>query len=165
MAREPSRHDDIVSRLATREEEGKSVQRARKTMRGLMAIIAVVSSLTLLRCSEDVQPTAISDVRNHSFTFSSGAVFHAALANMSTTLSFLDTPPSFMLSSAGGTAGGLSSFAPCILTVASSEYASGTGPQMNDVIRLNLCDVDTSNDTLIVGNGTATAISAPGVPF
>src|SRR5262249_25064243 len=98
VAREPSCHDDIVSGLATRKGEGKSVQRARKTTLGLMAILAVVSSLTLLRCSEEIQQTAISDVRNHSFTFSNGVVFHPALENIPTTLSFLDNPASFTLS-------------------------------------------------------------------
>jgi hypothetical protein len=141
------------------------VQRARTILLGLMVTVAMVSSLTLPGCSEDVQETALSDVQRRSFAFSNGAVFHTALANVPVTLSFTDNFGVFALASARGTAEGFSTFAPCVLTVGTSTYDVGTGPQANDVIRLELCDFDTSSDTLIVGNGTVTAVSAPGVPL
>jgi hypothetical protein len=141
------------------------VQRARTTMSGLLAIIAIASCVTLPGCTEDIQETVISDVRNQSFTFASGAVFHPALASMSTTLSLLDNPSSFALSSATGRASGLITFTPCVLTLTSSTYAPGAGPQAHDELRLVPCDYDASNNTLLIGNGTTTALSAPGVPL
>lgn len=141
------------------------MQRARTTMSGLLAIIVIASCLTLPGCTEDIEESAVSDVRNQSFTFSSGAVFHPALANTPTTLNLIDNPASFVLSSAGATASGLITFAPCILTFTSSTYAAGAGPQPNDELRLVPCDFDSSNNTLIIGNGTTVAISAPGVPL
>lgn len=141
------------------------MQRVRMTMSGLLAIIAMASCLTLPGCTEDIQETAIGDVRNQLFTFTSGAVFHPALANMTITVSFIDNPASFTLSSATGNAAGLISFAPCILHFTGSTYAPGAGPQQDQELRLALCDFDSSNNTLIIGNGATTAISAPGVPF
>ena len=141
------------------------MQRARTTMSGLLAIIAIASCLALPGCTEDIEESAISDVRNQSFTFSSGAVFHPALASMPITLSLIDNPASFVLSAATGTASGLITFAPCILTFTSSTYVAGAGPQPRDELRLVPCDYDITNNTLILGNGTTTAISAPGVPL
>ena len=140
------------------------MQRVRQTMLGLM-IIAIVSASALLGCSEEIQPSIISDLDNQSFTFANGIVFHPVLANMSTAVAFTNNSTNFALSSASGTAVGTDSLNPCVLTVTFSTYNPGTGPQANDRITLNPCDFDRSNKTLIVGNGTLTQISAPGVPL
>jgi len=140
------------------------MQRVRNMGLGLVALMAIASSLTLLGCTENIEETAAIDVNNRAFTFTSGTVFHPALANVSTTLSFTNQATLFRLASAAGSATGTSSFSPCILAVTGSTYASGTGPQVNDVIRLVLCDFDLTNTLLILGNGTITARSAPGVP-
>jgi len=135
----------------------------RKIMLGLVASIAMASALLLPGCSENIQESIATDVNNKSFTFASGAVFHPALADMVTTLTFTLNGTDFTLASANGTAVGANTFQPCILTVALSTYAAGTGPQAHDEIKLGPCDFDLTNKTLIVGNGTITAISAPAV--
>src|SRR5438093_1094286 len=111
------------------------MQRIRRTMRGLVGLIAIASALSLLECSQSVQQANASDVDNQAFTFPSGAVFNQALANMSTTLAFSNNAINFTLSSAAGKAMGINAFGSCILTVTASTYNSGTGPQVNDVIR------------------------------
>jgi hypothetical protein len=141
------------------------VQCASRTRRGFIALIALAGAMSLLGCSEDIEPAVASDLNNQLFTFSSGAVFNPALANIATTLAFSNNAASFMLASAGGTAAGANVFGnACTLTVTDSTYAIGAGPQVNDVIRLDPCDFDIPNKTLVVGNGTVTAVSFPAVP-
>ena len=141
------------------------MQRVRRTMLGLVMISAIVSAAALLGCSEEIQPAINVDLNNQSFTFANGVVFHPALANMPTALAFSNNGTNFALSAVTGTAVGTNSVNPCVLSVTSSTYASGTGPQANDTIMLTPCDVDRSNKTLIIGNGTITEISAPAVPL
>ena len=143
---------------------GKNVQRVSRTLRGCVVCIAIASVLSLLGCSDSVQQANVNDVDNQSFTFPSGAVFNQALANVSTDLAFFNSATNFTLSSAGGIATGTNTFGSCTLTFITSSYASGTGPQVNDVIRLNPCDYDIPNKTLLVGNGTTTAVSSPALP-
>ena len=142
------------------------MQRASRTMRGLVALVALAGAISLLRCSEDIEPAIASDLNNQSFTFPSGVVFNPALANIATTLAFSNNAANFMLASTGGTASGTNTFGnACTLTVTASTYAIGAGPQVNDVIRLDPCDFDIPNKTLLIGNGTVTAVSFPAVPI
>ncbi len=76
---------------------------------------------------------------------------------------FTDKANTFTLSSAGGTASGSNRFGSCILTVSTSTYAPGTGPQVNDVMTLNPCTFDSTNRTLTVSNGPITATSNPAI--
>ena len=110
-----------------------------------------------------MQQANINDVDNQSFTFTSGAVFNQALASISTTLAFFNNATNFVLSSGNGIATGTNTFGSCTLTVTTSTYVSGTGPQVNDAIKLNTCDFDIPNKTLVVGNGTTTVTSSPAV--
>src|SRR5262245_19654462 len=80
------------------------------------------------------------DVNNRFFTFADGQVFDPALTNISTTLTFTNNANNFTLSSAGGIATGTNVFGSCILTVTSSTYLSGAGPQGGAVITLSPCD-------------------------
>jgi hypothetical protein len=147
-------------------QEDNSVQHARTTMSGLMVIIALASAFTFPGCSEDIDSVILDDVQRRSFAFTDGAVFHPGLANMPVTLNFIDNIANFTLTSARGTAQGFSNFsASCLLTVLSTTYEVGAGPQVFEEMRLELCDFDTANNTLIIGNGTTTAISAPAVPL
>lgn len=141
------------------------MQRARQTMPGLVMLLAIVGAAALLGCVEEIQPATTSDLNNRSFRFPNGAVFHPGLANMETFLAFSNSSSNFALSSASGTAVGTNSLNPCVLTVTFSRYASGTGPQENDTITLNPCDFDSANNTLIIGNGTLSALSDPAVPL
>ena len=144
---------------------GKNVQRARKTLRGLVALIVLAGVIGCPGCSEDIEEVVATDVDNQSFAFTSGAVFHPALADIPTTLVFSNSSTNFTLSSTGGTAFGVTTFGNvCTLTVTTSTYAIGGGPQMNDVIRLDPCDFDIPNKTLLIGNGITTATSSPAVP-
>jgi hypothetical protein len=139
------------------------MQQVRRAIRDLVVLIVIASALRLLGCSDSVQQANINDVDNQSFTFASGAVFNQALANVSTTLAFFNNATNFVLSSSNGIATGTNTFGSCSLTVTTSTYVSGTGPQVNDVIRLNTCDFDIPNKTLVVGNGTTTVTSSPAV--
>jgi hypothetical protein len=149
---------------------GKKVQCASRTMRGFVALIAIAGTMSLLGCSPAVQPAIADDLNNQSFTFSSGAVFNPGLANIETTLAFSENASIFTLSSAGGAVVGTNTFDnACTLTVTGpapdkSPYAIGAGPQVNDAIRLEPCDFDIPNKTLLIGNGTTTATSSPAVP-
>ena len=149
---------------------GKQVQRASRTMRGFVALIALAGAMSLLGCSENVEQAIADDLNNQSFTFPSGAVFNPGLANIATTVAFSNNAAgiaaaNFTLSSAGGTASGSNVFGnACTLTVAASTYAIGAGPQVNDAIKLAPCDFDIPNKTLLIGNGTTTATSSPAVP-
>ena len=141
------------------------MQRARKTLRGLVALIVLVGAMSYFGCSEDIEQVLATDVDNQSFAFTSGAVFNPALADIETTLGFRNFATNFTLSSAGGTASGVTTFGnACTLTVTASTYVIGGGPQMNDVIRLFPCDFDIPNKTLLIGNGITTATSSPAVP-
>jgi hypothetical protein len=160
-----SAEQEARKQLFTDGKGGKNVQRASKTIRGLVTLIALAGVMSFLGCSEKIEQAAATDLNNQSFAFASGAVFNPALANIATTLAFSNNGANFALSSAGGTATGANTFGnACTLTVTTSTYAIGAGPQLNDVIRLDPCDFDIPNKTLLVGNGTTTAVSSPGVP-
>jgi hypothetical protein len=139
------------------------MQRVRQTMLGLVMLSAIVGTAALLGCSEEIQPAVADDLNNRSFTFAHGGVFHPALANMPTTLAFTNNSTNFALSSVSGTAVGTDSLNPCVLTVTFSTYAPSTGPQADDTMTLTPCDFDTASKTLIIGNGTTSQISTPGV--
>jgi hypothetical protein len=127
------------------------VHRAGKTLRGLVALIVLAGAMSCLGCSEDIEQTVATDVANQSFAFTNGAVFNPALTDIATTLAFSNFATNFTLSSAGGTALGVTTFGnACTLTVTASTYAIGGGPQMNDVIGLFPCDFDIPNQTLLI---------------
>lgn len=134
-----------------------------RTLRGLALSLTLAGSLSLGGCSDDVQQVRASDLNDRSFTFASGAVLHPALTNSTTTLSFSNNATNFRLASAQGAATGTNTFGSCTLTVLSSTYVLGTGPQTNDAIRLDPCDFDISNKTLLIGNGLLTGVSSPSV--
>jgi len=160
-----SAEQEAREQLCMNKKGGKKVQRASRTMRGFVALIALAGAMSLLGCSENVEQAIADDLNNQSFTFSSGAVFNPGLTNITTTLGFFNISANFTLSSAGGTASGTNTFGnACTLTVLNSTYAIGAGPQVNDAIRLDPCDFDIDNHTLLIGNGTTTATSSPGVP-
>jgi hypothetical protein len=165
-----SAEQEAREQLFMNRKGGKKVQCASRTMRGFVALIALAGTMSLLGCSENVEPAIADDLNNKSFTFQSGAVFNPGLANMETTLAFNNNAANFTLSSAGGAVVGSNTFGnACTLTVTGpapdkSPYAIGAGPQMNDVIRLAPCDFDIDNKTLLIGNGTTTATSLPAVP-
>jgi len=136
--------------------------RLRRILLNLGVALTITGALTLSGCAATDGQATTEDVNNKAFTFSSGTVFHPALTG-ATTLEFIDRANTFTLFSANGTASGNNRFGSCILTVSTSTYAPGTGPQVNDVITLNPCNFDSTNRTLTVSNGPATATSNPAI--
>jgi hypothetical protein len=128
----------------------------------LAVVLTIAGALILSGCAATDGQATTDDVNNNAFTFPSGTVFHPALTG-ATTLEFTDNANTFTLFSAAGTASGGNRFGSCILTVGTSIYAPGTGPQVNDVMTLNPCDFDSTNRTLTVSNGPITATSNPAI--
>src|SRR6266704_6460067 len=83
---------------------------------GLGALLTMIGAFILAGCylSRTTNQATASDVNNQSFTFANGAVFHSALANVSTTLCFTDNATTFTLST-DKTATGTNRFGSCIL--------------------------------------------------
>src|SRR2546430_208799 len=121
------------------------MQYTRQALFSLGALLTMAGALMLWGCTSTPGQATVDDVNNTAFTFPNGAVFHPALANVATTLEFINNATTFILSSAGGTATGNNRFGSCILTVTNSTYTSGTGPQVNDVITSSTCNFDDTN--------------------
>ena len=127
----------LMAHLCTRMRSGilRAVVHCRKFVPeiprifGLGALLTMVGACILTGCylSRTTDQATADDVNNSSFTFANGAVFHANLVNVSTTLCFTDNATSFTLSSAGGTTTGTNRFGSCILSVATSTYTLGPG--------------------------------------
>jgi len=144
------------------------MQLVQRTVNTVVVILITAGVLLLCGCEKGntVEQATAMDVNNQSFTFADGQVFDPALTNISTTLTFTNNANNFTLSSAGGSATGTNVFGSCILTVTSSTYLSGAGPQVGAVITLSPCDFNSSDNTLSVTNitnETITTISAPAV--
>jgi hypothetical protein len=135
------------------------MQQMRQTLFSLGALLTMAGALMLWGCTSASEQATADDLNNTAFTFPSGAVFHPGLTNVATTLAFVDNAATFILSSVGGTAIGSNRFGSCILTVTSSTYTSGTGPQVNNVITLSTCNFNSTNNNLTVSNGPITATS------
>jgi hypothetical protein len=128
----------------------------------LSTLIIMCGVFILAGCyvSRTIDQATASDVNNRSFTFTSGAVFNNALANVSTALAFSNNAQNFTLCSGSQTATGTNKFGSCTLTVMDSNYSAGAGPQLNDVITLDPCDFDSDTKRLTVSKGNVTATSA-----
>src|SRR5215831_9671823 len=145
-------------------QEEKSLPYASRLLE-LGALLAILGAFALAGCyiSRTIDQATASDVNNKNFTFTNGAVFHTALANVSTALAFSNNAQSFALCSGSNKATGTNTFGSCTLTVGSdptnSNFSSGSGPQPGDVIKLDPCDFDSDNKTLTVSNLGATVTS------
>jgi len=139
------------------------MQHTRQALFSLGALLTMAGALMLWGCTSTPGQATTDDVNNTAFTFPNGAVFHPALANVATTLQFIDNANTFILSSGGGTANGNNRFGSCILTVTGSAYPFGTGPQVNNVITLSPCNFDSTSNTLTVSNGPTTTTSNPAI--
>src|SRR5215831_9646985 len=95
-----SAEQEARGQLFMNRKGGKQVQRASRTMRGFVALIALAGAMSLLGCSENIESAIVDDLNNKSFTFSSGAVFNPGLANTETTLAFSNNAANFTLSAA-----------------------------------------------------------------
>ena len=129
----------------------------------LATLLTLLGVVTLAGCSlsNPTNQATANDVKDRTFTFTSGAVFNSALANVSTALAFSGTnAESFTLCSGSSKASGTNRFGSCLLTVTTSTYGANAGPQLNDVITLDPCDFDSDTKRLIVSNRGITATSA-----
>lgn len=129
----------------------------------LGVLCLLTSILAAGGCTSTDQQAATEDVNNKAFTFTSGAVFHAGLANIPTTLEFTNRATTFTLTSSNGSATGAQRFGSCILTVTASTYTPQAGPQAGEVITLQPCTFDDTSRVLTVANGAITALSQPAI--
>src|SRR2546430_453737 len=136
------------------------MQHTRQALFSLGALLTMAGALMLWGCTSTPGQATTDDVNNTAFTFPNGAVFHPALANMATTLQFIDNAVPFTIAStaADGTAStatGANTFASgaCTLAVTSSTYPVNTGPPANNVITLSTCVFNNSAGILIISNG------------
>ena len=131
----------------------------------MLIIMCGVCILAGCYLSRTIDQATADNVNNRSFTFTSGAVFNSALANVSTALAFSNQAQQFTLTSVGtvgGMATGTSSVSggSCRLTVTTSSYT--TGPQKGDPITLTPCTYNSTSNTLTVTNLGLTVTSATG---
>ena len=117
-----SAEQEVREQLFMDRKGGKNVQRAGKTLRGLVALIVLAGAMSCLGCSEDIEQTVATDVDNQSFAFTSGAVFNPALTDIVTTLAFSNFATNFSLSSAGGTASGVTTFGNAVYTDSHGQH-------------------------------------------
>ena len=136
--------------------------RLRHMLLNLGVVLTIAGTLLLSGCTGTNGQATEQEVNNNAFTFPTGTVFNPALTG-ATTLEFTNNANTFTLFSFGGIASGNNRFGSCILTVGTSTYAPGAGPQVNDVITLNPCTFDSSTNTLTVSNGPITATSNPAI--
>ena len=139
---------------------GTSMPRMHWTMGSLIALIAIAGAVMLWGCPDHTEHATVADVNNEAFTFPSGAVFHPALAQSATTLTFTQNATTFTLASAAGMATGTNTFGSCILAVTTSTYPLWAGPQANDVLAMDPCDFKNTGNTLTVSHGGFTATLA-----
>jgi len=136
--------------------------RLRHILLNLGVVLTIAGTLLLSGCTGTNGQATEQEVNNNAFTFQTGTVFNPALTG-ATTLEFTNNANTFTLFSVGGIASGNNRFGSCILTVGTSTYAPGTGPQVNDVITLNPCTFDSNTNSLTVSNGPITATSNPAI--
>lgn len=137
----------------------------------LGVLCLLTSALGWGGCTSTDQQATVDDLNNKAFTFTSGVVFHPALANISTTLEFTNRATTFALTSpvpstnqtATSSAMGTNQLGSCLLTVNASTYPAAAGPQVGQVITLQPCEFDETNRTLTVVHGALTAISQPAI--
>ena len=142
-----------------------------------LCLAVLAGSLVLVGCgggSSDpvIMPAAATTVGAKSFSFASGAVLDARLASQPATLAFNASASQFSIAAPTGRATGSNTFGSCILTVGGSadpnapgggsSFPPGAGPQSNDIIRLNTCEVNTDTNTLNVTNSSGASASGSG---
>lgn len=143
----------------------------------LYLVVGVIGLCTLSACnfgSGDetfaVQPiniqvpldeSNVAAVEDLEFVFSSGEAIHADLAGDETTVT-ITSSSSIEIASGGDTATGSLAFGSCIITIESSTFAVGEGPQVGDVITIAPCAINIvtmeTADTGVSQSGTVTLI-------
>lgn len=173
----------------SKREGGKSMQRTKRMVLGLVAVFVLGGSLALLGCSDDDDDdatnigdpgTAASVLGGRAFTFSDGTAFGIP-PNTPTTVAFNPNATRFSISATTGGAArratGAMTYASCTFMVGSStnpdapivaasnpdgggsNFPSGQGPQPNQDITASTCEVDNDTSTLTITVGNITATS------
>ena len=144
-----------------------------------VAVLAMISTLGLFACSggtgekRNISATVPLNSTNIAalegsfppqFTIPDGSVFSTGIGNNPVSLTFVPTSGStsttFVLARFGSTAlatGGVT-FGSCTLTVTSSSFPTGQGPQTGDTITFSTCSIVVSASNVEVGGGTETGI-------
>lgn len=154
------------------------MQRLWDTVFAAVAAGLLVGSLILPGCTgANTVAASASQVNNRSFTFPNGIIFHPALSNIPTTLTFFNQARTFRLQATvqevTRQATGTTTFGSCALTIGftvtpstvggGSDFPVGQGPPPGTTITLNPCEIDLDDATLMVSNGSLTATSLPAV--
>jgi hypothetical protein len=142
-------------------------------------VLVLLSSFALFACSggtgerrtisatvplNSVTVTALEGSYPPQFTIPNGAVFHPGIGNNPVTLTFVlgsdNTSTLFILARFGSAAlaGGVVTFGSCTLTITSSAFPTGQGPQTGDTITFSTCNIVVSASNVEVGGGTETGI-------
>src|SRR5438874_4420088 len=145
----------------------------------IVAVLAVISSLGLFACSggtgekRNISATVPLSSTNIAalegsfppqFTIPDGSVFSPAIGNNPVALTFVPaadaTSTLFVLARFGSAAlaGGGVTFGSCTLTITSSSFSTGQGPQTGDIITFSTCSIVVSASNIEVGGGTETGI-------
>ncbi len=104
-------------------------------------------------------PAAPADLGSRTFTFTDGAAFGRAGAEVSVTFgAFVENAGSFVLTS-GDFAAGSVIIGSCTFDVVLGSFGVGQGPQFGDQIRIDPCAVDTADGHLIAVNAVTGASS------
>jgi len=159
------------------------MQRMQQTSLGnaihyIVAVLAMISSLVLFACSgtgekRNISATVPLNSTNIAalegsfppqFTIPDGSVFSTGIGNNPVSLTFVvtsgGTSTVFILARFGSTAlatGGVT-FGSWTLTVTSSSFPTGQGPQTGDTITFSTCSIVVSASNVEVGGGTETGI-------
>jgi len=149
------------------------------TAHSIVAVLVLISSLALFACSggtgerrnisatvslNSTNVTALEGSFPPQFTIPDGSVFSPGIDNNPVTLTFFlssgTTSTMFIVARFGSMAlasGGVV-FGSCTLTVTSSSFPAGQGPQTGDTITFSTCDLVVSASNVEVGGGTETGI-------
>ena len=160
------------------------MQRTQQTSLGnamhyIGAVLAMINAFVLFACSggtgekrnisaivplNSINIAALEGSFPPQFTIPDGSVFSTGIGSNPVTLTFVPTSGStsttFVLARFGSTAlatGGVT-FGSCTLTVASSTFPTGQGPQTGDTLTFPTCSIVVSASNVEVGGGTETGI-------
>ena len=149
------------------------------TVRSMVAVLAMSSAWVFFACSggtgerRNISATvplnrttvaALEESFAPQFTIPNGAVFSPGIGNNPVALTLAlgpdDTSTLFTLARFGSAAlarGGVT-FGSCTLTITSSSFPAGQGPQTGDTITFSTCDIVVRASNVEVDGGTETGI-------
>ena len=159
-------------RKAYSREGEENIQQTKlgRVVRCRVAVLVVLSAFALVACDgngEDdtelcnvdvtipLSPNAVANVLGLPIPFPNGSAFSPDIGNNPVTLTF-NTASTFTLASGSATASGNVAFGSCVLTVTTSTFPTGQGPQVGGSLNFPTCDSVISATNVQVGGGAVT---------